>query len=102
METDITFSYFATSSTVHFNSSEIIIIPTNGEDKFKWTVAEIARLFHIIVRPILVIFGTVGNVLTVYIMRATSLKKISSCFYMVVLALVDTRKWTFYYIINLC
>ena len=100
METEIALSYFATSSTAYFNSSETTANPINGEDQFKWTDAEIARLIHIIFRPILVIFGTVGNCLTFYIMRTTSLKKVSSCFYMALLALVDTRKWTFYYIIN--
>ena len=73
METEITLSYFATGSTVYFNYSETTKNPTNGEDKFKWTDAEIARIIDIIVRPILVIFGTVGNCLTVYIMRMTSL-----------------------------
>ena len=53
---------------------------------------EIARLIHIIVRPILIMFGTVGNGLTFYIMRTTSLRKLSACFYMAVLALTDTGK----------
>ena len=96
METEIALIDFVTSFTIYFNSSETTANPTNGEDKFKWTDTEIARLIHIIVRPILVILGTVGNGLTVYIMRMTSLKKVSSCFYMFVLALVDTRKWMFY------
>ena len=43
-------------------------------------------------RPILVVLGTVGNFLTVYIMRATLLKDISSCFYMFILGIADSRK----------
>ena len=59
---------------------------------FKWTSAEIARLIQIIFRPILIIAGTIGNCLTIYITRKTSLKHLSSCFYMVVLALADSSK----------
>ena len=62
------------------------------ERTFKWTSAEIARLIQIIFRPILIIAGTIGNCLTIYIMRKTSLKHLSSCFYMVVLALADSSK----------
>ena len=62
------------------------------EEPFKWTNTEIARLIQIIVRPILVAIGTVGNCLSFYIMRRTSLKHVSSCFYMSLLALVDTGK----------
>ena len=57
---------------------------------FKWTHEEIARLIQIIIRPILIIIGTAGNGLTLYIMRRSSLKDVSSCFYMSLLALADT------------
>ena len=62
---------------------------------FKWTSGEIARLIQIIVRPILIIIGTAGNGLTFYIMRRSSLKDVSSCFYMSLLALADTGVWVF-------
>ena len=74
------------------NSSNTTTEVMPDEETFKWTNAEIARLIQIIFRPILVIVGTVGNGLTIYIMRKTSLKHLSSCFYMVVLALADSRK----------
>ena len=54
---------------------------------------ENARLIHIIVRPILIVVGTVGNILTIYIMRKTSLRNVSSCFYMSILGLADTSKY---------
>ena len=63
------------------------------EERFKWTSEEIARLIHIIVRPILIVAGTNGNCLSFYIMRRTSLKDVSSCFYMSLLALADTSKY---------
>ena len=92
METEITVMYSPTESSGYFNSSETTMGTTVAPESFKWTSAEIARWIQIVIRPILVAFGTVMNGLTVYIMRTTSLKKISSCFYMFLLALVDTRK----------
>ena len=60
-----------------------------------WTDKEIARIIHLIVRPTLVVFGTTGNILSFYIMRRSSLKHLSTCFYMSFLALADTGKWFF-------
>ena len=89
MEAEITFSYSVTNSTEYYNSSEK---GTPVEESFQWTSEEIARIIQIIVRPILIIIGTIGNCLTLYIMRKTSLKNVSSCFYMSILALADTSK----------
>ena len=75
------------NSTVKSHSFAIV------EEKFKWTSEEIARLIHIIVRPILIVAGTHGNCLSFYIMRRTSLKDISSCFYMSLLAVADTGRF---------
>ena len=61
-----------------------------NESTYQWNTAEIARLIQLIVRPILVLFGTVGNILSFYIMRRGSLGDLSTCFYMSVLALADT------------
>ena len=66
---------------------------TSGIETFEGTSAEIVRLIQIIVRPILVIVGTIGNCLTIYIMRRTLLKHLSSCFYMFLLALTDSSKY---------
>ena len=77
-------------STAHFPITTEAII---GKEKTVWTKVEIARLIQVIVRPILVVVGTIGNSLSFYIMRRTSLKDGSSCFYMAVLALADTCKY---------
>ena len=53
---------------------------------------EITRMIHVIVRPILIICGTIVNLLSFYVMRRGSLKEVSTCFYMSILALVDTGK----------
>ena len=76
-------------------STEVFNFSSNAsemEESTRCTPKEIARFIHIIVRPILIVFGTIGNGLTFYIMRTTSLKKRSVCFYMAVLALTDTGK----------
>ena len=54
--------------------------------------AELIRILNIVIRPVLIVFGTIGNGLSFYIMRQGSLKKMSTCFYLSVLALVDTSK----------
>ena len=92
METEVTVNYSGTGFGELIDSSNTTTEPTSVEETFKWTKTEIDRLIHIIFRPILVIIGTVGNGLTIYIMKTTSLKHLSSCFYMVVLALADSSK----------
>ena len=80
--------YSTLDLTEYYNSSE-----TATQLTIKLTNEEIGRFIHIIVRPFLFIFGNVGNCLTIYIMRRTSLKDVSSCFYMFLLAQADTRKY---------
>ena len=92
METELPWSYSSTVFSELFNLSNTTTESSNVEETFKWTNAEIARLIQIIIRPILIIVGTMGNCLTIYIMRRTSLNDVSSCFYMAVLAVADTSK----------
>ena len=92
METEVTFNCSGFGFKEFLNSSKFTTEPTSVEESFKWTNAEIARMIQIIFRPILIIVGTIGNGLTIYIMRRTSMKHLSTCFYMVVLALADSSK----------
>ena len=92
METEVTVNYSGTGFGEFINSSNTTTEPTLGEETFKWTKTEIDRLIHIIFRPIFIIVGTIGNGLTIYIMRTTSLRHLSTCFYMVILALADSSK----------
>ena len=80
METEVTFNYTGVGFGEFLYSSYSTTESMSLEETFKWTHAEIARLIQIIFRPILVIVGTVGNGLTIYIMRRTSLKYLSTCF----------------------
>ena len=95
METELTCNHSTSDFTGYLH-----LMNTSTEStgvKRSWTSAEIARFLQIIVRPILIILGTTGNGLTVYIMRRTSLKDVSSCFYMSILALADTCKSCSFY-----
>ena len=92
MESLLNVNDSVTDSTEFFDSSFTTTQLNALNESFKWSNAEIARLIQIIVRPIFLAVSTSGNCLTIYIMRRTSLKNLSSCFYMVVLALADTSK----------
>ena len=92
-KTEIHLNNSTADFTGHLNSSEITELPNDCKETSQWFSEEITRLIQLITRPILIIFGSIGNGLTFYIMRRTSLKNVSSCFYMAVLALADTRKY---------
>ena len=92
MEPEVTFNDSGTGLEGFLNSSNISTEPTSVEESFKWTKTEIVKLIQVIFRPILITVGTVGNSLIIYIMRRTSLKYLSTCFYMFVLALADASK----------
>ena len=62
---------------------------------------ELARILNLVIRPVLTVFGTIGNGLSFYIMRQGSLKKMSTCFYLSILALADTSKCEMFWFINL-
>ena len=53
----------------------------------------ISRQVFLVVLPLIIIFGTFGNLLTFYVMRTGSLKDVSLCFYISILGLVDTGKF---------
>ena len=65
------------------------ISDTNGTvfDPYNY---ETVRTINIIVRPFLIAIGTLGNMMAFFVMQGGSLRKVSTCFYMSVLALVDT------------
>ena len=92
MKTETISMYSINETAVYFNSTEAALDSTVVGEVIKWTDEEIARSVHVIVRPTLIVIGTIGNGLSFYVMRRTSLKELSSCFYMAALAVADTRK----------
>ena len=82
------FSFHNVSNVSAFNVN--VTESDDSTESTTWDNREIARIIHVIVRPTLVVFGTIGNTLSFYIMRRSSLKHLSTCFYMSILALADT------------
>ena len=68
------------NNSIEFNSS--IPNPTENYDTL------IIRFFY----PVIIIIGTIGNLVTFIVMQRRSLKHSSTCFYMAVLALSDTGR----------
>ena len=91
MEVELNLNYSSTDFVS--NLSDVNTTSMSALKSSKWTSAEIARLIQVIIRPILIIIGTTGNFVTFYIMRRSSLKNVSSCFYMSILALADSSKF---------
>ena len=80
--------YFSNTLESMFNKTQDVLTPSRDQ--------EIARILHLVIRPVLFVFGTIGNSLSFYIMRQGSLKKMSTCFYLSILALADTSKCTLF------
>ena len=56
------------------------------------TEKQISRVLVLSTFPVILLIGTIGNLLTFIIMQRGSLKHSSTCFYMAILALSDTCK----------
>ena len=74
-------------SVVTENSTANVNIFNTIESEIQETLTpsaeeELASILHIVIRPVLIVFGTIGNGLSFYIMRQVSLKKMSTCFYL--------------------
>ena len=92
-----TTGYFAISSVRNSsenfdNSSQLNELIATTSDKWN----EMGRMIEVIVRPILIVFGTIFNMLSFYVMRKGALKNVSTCFYMSMLALADTGKYKYH------
>ena len=84
-------------STGHFQRGEYPPIVNISDQNNNGTVLdpfnyEPLRSVNIIVRSILIGVGTAGNIMAFFVMQRGSLRKVSTCFYMSALALVDTGK----------
>ena len=61
-------------------------------DEYSIAELNIERLIAVSVYPVIILLGTFWNVLTFIVMQTGSLKIVSTCFYMSILALADTGK----------
>ena len=103
MEFSTTLTNYTTRTTEMFNNTSAIFNSYNTsttEDPLNATETpishdnkEVVHLIHIFIGPILFTFETYGNAVSFYIIQRGSLKKLSTCFYMVILAIADTREY---------
>ena len=87
-----------TNDTSNYTSLTITQETVTDDDS---NIAEIIRLMHVYGRPVIIVFGTLGNVLAFIVMRRGSMRHVSTCFYMAILALADTGQWMLTSISNL-
>ena len=64
--------------------------PPNSYAEAEMNNLDLERQIALSVYPVVIILGTIWNLLTFIIMQKGSLKKVSTCFYMSMLALADT------------
>ena len=81
-----------TNTTESFNFSEDVLNTTQNNVTNKGNSLEVARIIIMTTFPVIILFGTVGNLLTFVVMQRGSLKHSSTCCYMAILALADTGK----------
>ena len=94
MEAATNFSgFYMTNQTYDFTPEPDYSKPDERDDEMA-LFNYIERLVKIISYPIIVVGGTVGNILTFIVMRRGSLREVSTCYYMSILALADTGKST--------
>ena len=74
-------------------SNESLATTTEGTSEFDGKWYKIERGFYIYALSILIIFSSTGNILTIIVMRRGSLKDVSTCFYMSILAVADTGEY---------
>ena len=96
------FTNMPTSSTEEYVEFTDDNVSSNAtEDSYFNTLDEKAGLIVSITFLVIFIVGTIGNVLTFIVMQRGSLKHSSTCFYMAMLAVVDTCKQTYIFLIFL-
>ena len=80
--------YLTTADNVNLNSS------ADTEDDWYDKEWEMAKIVILSTFPVILVIGTMGNVLTFIVMQRGSLKHSSTCFYMTMLAVADTCKYS--------
>ena len=86
---EITDNYY-TSSMINTQIQEYVEV---NNDNYDVDISKaIARCIQLVLRPILITFGTMGNLVTFYVMRSGSLRNVPICFHMSILSLADTGK----------
>ena len=74
-------------SNLYGNGTNVTVTEQPVTEDQDW---EIASLMQVYGRPPIILLGTLGNVLAFIVMRRGSMRHVSTCFYMAILALADT------------
>ena len=78
----------STISELYGNGTNLTVSEEAVTDDDNYYI-EISRLMQVYARPPIIVLGTLGNVLAFIVMRRGSLRHVSTCFYMAILALAD-------------
>ena len=79
--------FLTTLDNVNLNSS------ADTEDDWYGKEEKMAKTVILSTFPVILVIGTIGNLLTFIVMQRGSLKHLSTCFYMAMLAVADTCKY---------
>lgn len=90
-----TLLYDLTEKTIINNDKEELILATDATNTEPPTIAyeyskNLAMFLSIYFIPVITVFGSVGNILSVMVFLRTKLKKLSSSYYLAALAIFDT------------
>lgn len=76
----------------HYTETSNLNVGNNIKSNTSNSEAEMTRMIQLYGRPPIISLGSIGNVITFIVMQRGSLRKVSTCFYMAMLALADTGK----------
>ena len=79
------------SDISYLNQTNQLNYTDNVEEEDDWAVP---RIILLIFKPVVMVFGTFRNLLSFAVMRRGSLKNVSTCFYVSMLALADTGQFS--------
>ena len=79
--------FLTTLDNVNLNSS------ADTEDDWYGKEEKMAKIVILSTFPVIFVIGTIGNLLTFIVMQRGSLKHLSTCFYMAMLAVADTCRY---------
>ena len=79
--------FLTTLDNVNLNSS------ADTEDDWYGKEEKMAKIVILSTFPVILVIGTIGNLLTFIVMQRGSLKHLSTCFYMAMLAVADTCRY---------
>ena len=82
MEVPLTTSTFLITFLNDENTSENSANISENYSSYYIQEEQIGRLIALVCYPVIIIIGTVGNILTFFVMQRGSLKSSSTCFYM--------------------